>query len=119
MNIISKNIKHFRQKKGWSQREVAEQLNISIPAFSKIENGVTDVNLKRLNQVATLLEVSVMQLMAKDGENPESKHSLHVKMLKTKLSKKEEELIELQKKVISLYEEIGIKRTTISDSKIK
>lgn len=112
MSTISKNIKHFRQKKGWSQREVARQLNISVPAFSKIENGTTDVNLKRLGQVAALLEVSMMQLMAKDGENPESKHSLHVKMLKTKLMKKEEELIALQKKVIELFEELQAKNKT-------
>ncbi|MBB5439647.1 transcriptional regulator with XRE-family HTH domain [Pedobacter sp. AK017] len=109
MNTISKNIKRFRQKKGWSQREVAEQLNISIPAFSKIENGITDINLKRLGQIAVLLEASIMDLMATDGENPQSKHSMHVNMLKIKLAKKEEEVIDLQRRVIELYEEVRLK----------
>ncbi|WP_316811434.1 helix-turn-helix transcriptional regulator [Pedobacter heparinus] len=121
MNTISKNIKHLRQKKAWSQREVARQLNISIPAFAKIENGITDVNVKRLEQIANLFEVSVLVLMAENGENPQSKHSIHVKMLNVKLAKKEEELIELQKKVIELYEEIEAKNKTnaTSDSNIK
>ncbi|PTT01896.1 hypothetical protein DBR11_06265 [Pedobacter sp. HMWF019] len=36
MKTISKNIKFLRQKMGWRQREVAELLKISIPAYSKI-----------------------------------------------------------------------------------
>jgi transcriptional regulator with XRE-family HTH domain len=110
MSTIGKNVKSFRQKKGWSQREVAEQLNISVPAFSKIENGITDINTKRLNQLAKLLEVSIPDLMAKEGEHPEAKHSMHVQQLKIKLSKKQDEVLDLQKKVIELFEEIREKQ---------
>lgn len=106
MDPISKNIKSFRQKHGWSQKQMAEQLKISIPAFSKIENGITDVNINRLMQIAVILDTTLMDLMAKEGESPQILHNQRVKQLKIKLAKKEEELIELQKKVIELYDQI-------------
>lgn len=110
MSSISKNIKAFRQKKGWSQKQMAEQLKISIPAFSKIENGITDVNINRLMQIAVILDTTLMDLMAKEGESPQMLHIQRVKQLNIKLAKKEEELIELQKKVIELYDEIREKK---------
>jgi len=62
-NCIGKKIKNLRHKINWSQGEVAVQMNISIPAFSKIENGITDINIKRLNQIANLLGVSAHELL--------------------------------------------------------
>ena len=54
MNTLGKKIRLLRHQKGWSQEDVAKRLDISIPAFSKIETGITDVNLSRLNQIAKL-----------------------------------------------------------------
>lgn len=106
MNIIGKNIRSLRQKNGWSQGEVAKRLKISIPAFSKIETGITDINISRLAQIAALFEVSTMDIISKEGENPQSLNFEEISTLKEKLSQREEEIIKLQKKVIDLYEEI-------------
>ena len=105
MNIIGKNIRRS-VKNGWSQGEVAKRLNISIPAFSKIETGITDINISRLAQIANLFEVSTMDIISKEGENPQSVNFEEINNLKAKLSLREEEIIKLQKKVIDLYEEI-------------
>jgi len=106
MNTIGKNIRQLRQKKSWSQGEVAKRLNISIPAFSKIETGITDINISRLDQIATLFEVSTMDIISKEGENPQSLNFEEINKLKERLASREEEIIKLQKKVIDLYEEI-------------
>lgn len=106
MNIIGKNIRQLRQKKGWSQGEVAKRLQISIPAFSKIETGITDINISRLEQIAALFGVSTMDIISREGENPNVLNSDEVVSLKNKLIAREEEIIKLQKKVIDLYEEI-------------
>jgi transcriptional regulator with XRE-family HTH domain len=42
-----KNIRTLRHEHGWSQEDVANRLGISIPAFSKIETGVTPRNQAR------------------------------------------------------------------------
>lgn len=106
MNTIGKNIRQMRQKNAWSQGEVARRLSISIPAFSKIETGITDINISRLEQIANLFEVSTMDIISKEGENPNSLNSEEINGLKEKLALREEEIIKLQKKVIDLYEEI-------------
>jgi len=40
MNTLGKKIRLLRHQKGWSQEDVAKRLDISIPAFSKIETGI-------------------------------------------------------------------------------
>lgn len=106
MSIIGKNIRLLRQKNGWSQSEVARRLEISIPAFSKIETGITDINISRLDQIARLFEVSTLQIIS--GEETVSELGKHaeINLLKDQLALKDEEIGMLQKKVIDLYEEI-------------
>ena len=106
MSIIGKNIKQMRQRKGWSQGEVARRLNISIPAFSKIETGITDINISRLDQIARLFEVTMLDLISADGEITKSASSMEIADLKSRLNESEVEIIRLQKKMIDLYEEI-------------
>ncbi|TKC10600.1 helix-turn-helix transcriptional regulator [Pedobacter polaris] len=106
MNIIGNNIRKLRHKNGWSQADVAQQLKISIPAYSKIETGITDVNISRLDQIARLFDVSSLQLIAKDAENLHAGSSTEIGVLRDKLVLQEDEIIKLQKKVIDLYEEI-------------
>ena len=52
MQTLGKKIRLLRHQKSWSQEDVAKQLGISIPAFSKIETGITDINLSRLEQIS-------------------------------------------------------------------
>ncbi|RZJ77929.1 MAG: XRE family transcriptional regulator [Flavobacterium sp.] len=106
MNFIGTNIRQLRQKNGWSQGEVAKRLQISIPAFSKIETGITDINISRLEQIANLFDVSTMQIISRDIENMQPGSPAEVGILKHRLSAQEDEIINLQKKVIDLYEEI-------------
>lgn len=106
MNTLGKKIRLLRHQKGWSQEDVAKRLDISIPAFSKIETGITDVNLSRLNQISKLFELSLVQLLS-TSDSEEDKEKLDVvNDLSQKLQVREVEVIELQKKVIDLYEQL-------------
>jgi transcriptional regulator with XRE-family HTH domain len=102
---IGKSIRILRHQHGWSQEDIANRLGISIPAFSKIETGVTDVNLSRLEQIANIYEVSVVQLLTVDNEQVEMVPS-HLNVIQKKLSDRETEIATLQRKVIELYEEL-------------
>ena len=104
MNTLGKKIRLLRHQRGWSQEDVAKRLDISIPAFSKIETGITDVNLSRLDQISRLFDMTVVQLLAATDPEAQQKHADEVEMLKKKLDEREAEVIELQKKVIDLYE---------------
>ena len=110
---IGKSIRILRHQHGWSQEDIANRLGISIPAFSKIETGVTDVNLSRLEQIANIYEVSVVQLLTVDNEQAEVAPS-HLNLIQKKLSDRENEIATLQRKVIELYEEIRNKGSIAS-----
>jgi transcriptional regulator with XRE-family HTH domain len=45
------------------QQELANLLNISQRAYSKIENGETEIKLKRLQKIATFLNVTISELL--------------------------------------------------------
>ena len=110
---IGKSIRILRHQHGWSQEDIANRLGISIPAFSKIETGVTDVNLSRLEQIANIYEVSVVQLLTVDNEQAEVAPS-HLNLIQKKLSDRENEIATLQRKVIELYEELRTKGSIAS-----
>ena len=101
---LSIEIRLLRHQKGWSQEDVAKRLDISIPAFSKIETGITDVNLSRLEQIATLFEMSVVQLLTFNDADPDQKVVNELEAINKKLMDREAEVIDLQKKVIELFE---------------
>jgi transcriptional regulator with XRE-family HTH domain len=106
MNTLGKKIRSLRHQKGWSQQDVAKRLEISIPAFSKMETGVTDLNLSRLNQISRLFNLTVVQLLADSDLDEIKDYAKEVNEKKQRLLKREEEIIDLQKKVINLYEQL-------------
>ncbi len=106
MKTLGKKIRLLRHQKGWSQEDVAKRLDISIPAFSKIETGITDINLSRLEQIATLFEMSVVQLLTFSDLEHDQKFVNELETINKKLMDRETEVIDLQKKVIELFEEL-------------
>jgi transcriptional regulator with XRE-family HTH domain len=102
---VGKNIRTLRHQHGWSQEDVANRLGISIPAFSKIETGVTDINLSRLEQIANIFEINVAQILSIDAEDMDITPS-NLSIAQKKLIDRESEIANLQRKVILLYEEL-------------
>ncbi|MEO7215330.1 helix-turn-helix transcriptional regulator [Mucilaginibacter sp.] len=112
MKTLGKKIRLLRHQKGWSQEEVAKRLDISIPAFSKIETGITDINLSRLEQISALFEMSVVQLLTYNETEHDQKIASELENVNKKLMDRETEVIDLQKKVIELFEELRHKKVT-------
>lgn len=112
MKTLGKKIRLLRHQRGWSQEDVAKRLDISIPAFSKIETGITDINLSRLEQISILFEMSVVQLLTFNDLEQENKYNSELDTIAKKLSDRETEVIDLQKKVIELYEELRLNKVT-------
>jgi len=106
VNKVGSRIKFLRKRKGWPQSEIAKKLSISSAAYSKIELGFTGSNISRLQQIAQLLEVHVLDLL-----NDSDVHILYqvaatVNDLKEKITLCETKIGELQTKTINLYEEL-------------
>ncbi|HLT41817.1 MAG TPA: helix-turn-helix transcriptional regulator [Sphingobacteriaceae bacterium] len=106
MKNLGKRIRLLRHQKGWSQEDVAKRLEISIPAFSKIETGITDVNLSRLEQISKLFDLTIVELLTFVNSEEQKKYNSKLETASKHLQDREAEVIRLQKKIIELYEEL-------------
>jgi transcriptional regulator with XRE-family HTH domain len=102
---VGQNIRNLRIKSGWSIGDAARRLGISTSALSKIETGVTDVNLSRLEQIAHMLDVKLVQLWEPDFENAKLSET-NLNIARQKVSDLESEIASFQRKVILLYEKL-------------
>jgi transcriptional regulator with XRE-family HTH domain len=104
--MLGKKIRMLRHQKGWNQEEAANKLAISIPAYSKIETGVTDINLSRLEQIAALFSLSTVELLDLNEIGETRQSIVDLELVNKKLKDRETEIIELQKKLIDLFEQL-------------
>jgi transcriptional regulator with XRE-family HTH domain len=59
---VCEKIHFFRQRRKWSQEEMAARLGISTNGYAKIERGESDISLTRLKQIAKVLEIELVEL---------------------------------------------------------
>jgi len=64
---IEEKIRLQRLQRGFSQENMADLLNLSTTAYGDIERGKTELTLSRLNQIAAVLNLSPMALLADDA----------------------------------------------------
>ncbi|MFB9109475.1 helix-turn-helix transcriptional regulator [Flavobacterium gyeonganense] len=60
---IKENIKNIRELKNYTQEYMAERLNISQAAYSKIEKGKTEITLLKLQEIATVFEITIEDIL--------------------------------------------------------
>ena len=60
---VGRNIAEARKIKGYTQKDVAEQLHVSVAAVSKWERGLNFPDMALLEPLAAVLELSVPQLL--------------------------------------------------------
>ncbi len=63
MEEVSKKIKDFRKKKGFSYENMAQELNMSTAAYRKIEMNITKLTVERLFNIAEILETTIGELL--------------------------------------------------------
>lgn len=69
--VIGSRIREARLAKNMTQEDLADKIDISVAFLSRVERGNSHINLKRLNQVCNLLDVSEGYLLtgaASDSE---------------------------------------------------
>lgn len=66
---MNEKIRKVRESKAWSQEQMAEKLNMSLNGYAKIERGETKLYLDKLEQIAQVFDIDVVELMQSDGKN--------------------------------------------------
>lgn len=60
---LAVKIRTLRIMNGFSQEYMANQLDVSQTAYSKLETGKTEISLKRVYEIALVLGVSIHELL--------------------------------------------------------
>lgn len=63
MDFVLDNIKRLRKKRGYSHENLAQELNISQAAYSKLEKNKTKLTVERMFKLAEILKVEVSELL--------------------------------------------------------
>lgn len=106
-SVIGRRIKEARLEKKIKQEELADKLNVSVAFMSRVERGTSQINLKRLTQIAEILNVSPAYLLT--GSNVTSKE-----YLKEDFRKILERCTPKQQKLIYQISEL-VSRTTLDE----
>lgn len=64
---VNEKIRQIRELKNLSQEYIANELGLSIRAYSKIESGETQLTINRLNEISKILSVSPQEILGFDA----------------------------------------------------
>ena len=117
-------IRLLREEKEWSQKDMAEKLDMSVNGYAKIERGETGINIARLEQIAAVLDVDTHDLIPlSDGNSAylvikgdnnhangivyNNKEELQIEIEKLKLMlKHKDELLEQQNRELEMLKDM-------------
>lgn len=66
---IHDKIKTMRQIKQLTQEEMAEKLAMSTNGYSKIERGQSKLSLEKLQEIAQIFDIDIVELMATNDKS--------------------------------------------------
>lgn len=58
-------LRHYRENRGWSQRELAKRLGWKQPVIAFYESGTREPKIPQLEALAKVLRVSVLDLLGR------------------------------------------------------
>lgn len=91
---FGEKIRQLRQKKGFSQENMADMLGISTTAYGDIERSKTELTIERTKEIAKALNISFLELLGLDFR--EMNHSVEKANLENEKLKIENEKLRLE-----------------------
>ena len=68
--ILGNRLRALRSAKGFTQEQIADKIGVSRQKYARIENGVNNITLEILSQVAQILDVTVGDITRVLEEEP-------------------------------------------------
>ncbi|MBQ7761559.1 MAG: helix-turn-helix transcriptional regulator [Clostridia bacterium] len=70
--LIGERIKAERKKRGLTQENLAEKLDVSIGYVSQVERGITKISLDLLAEISAILKCDIASLIVGSAVNSEN-----------------------------------------------
>lgn len=91
--ILGERLKQARLNKRLTQEDIAEKLDVSVAYISRVESGSSHINLKRLDQICSLLDISESYILNGSSENSKNYLDEDFKKLLEKSTPEQQRLI--------------------------
>lgn len=105
MFLIEEKLKKLRLANDYTQGDVADMMHISVPAYSNMETGKTDLNFSRLKQLAAVYKITLIQLFSSPGSVLPAGV---LELLNAKLLQKQLEVNLLRLRLIELHHTLNL-----------
>ena len=130
---VNEKVRLFRELNQWSQEEMAERMNMSVAGYAKIERGETNISLHKLKQIASVLQIDLLDLVSTHdsgvilvgGENNQNHFrnnyygnqvaELEVEKLKLELKHKDELLKHRENELETLRDIVNLLKQQMKD----
>lgn len=130
---VNEKVRLFRELNQWSQEEMAERMNMSVAGYAKIERGETNISLHKLKQIASVLQIDLLDLVSTHdsgvilvgGENNQNHFrnnyygnqaaELEVEKLKLELKHKDELLKQRENELETLRDIVNLLKQQTKD----
>ena len=130
---VNEKVRLFRELNQWSQEEMAERMNMSVAGYAKIERGETNISLHKLKQIASVLQIDLLDLVSThdsgvilvSGENNKNHFrnnyygnqaaELEVEKLKLELKHKDELLKQRENELETLRDIVNLLKQQMKD----
>jgi transcriptional regulator with XRE-family HTH domain len=109
-NIIKSpeyKIRKIREIRNYSQEYLAQSLNLSVRAYSKIETGETQLTIRRLNEISQILEVTPLQILGFDEKQLFSKQAYNMEENQALHAVNEAPAVYLQRRILQMEQELA------------
>lgn len=104
MKPLGDKIKAIRTSRRLSQEDVAFELGITIAAYSRIENNHSDITLSRIEQIANVLKLNILELFLFGETDPCDALKDELTTYKKQLDEKDKEIMVLQRRIIEFLD---------------
>jgi len=98
LKTLGYRIRKFRELKDLNQTQMAAKLKITASAYSKIERGITDPSVGRLDQIAAILKINIKDFFT-DAPTQPTNGQLSLEQMDARMNELSEQLTILQKMV--------------------
>lgn len=108
-NFISSNIRLLRHQSGWSQTELAEQVNLNRGNIASYESGNAEPSICKLLRISNLFNVTTRDITRRDLSDPaelalaRSAHSAELAGQKQRFDQYEQRKLELEQLIGSSH----------------
>lgn len=107
---LTERIRQYRILQGLSQQNMADELNLTLAGYSKIERGETELTVNRLARIAGILGLNLNDILHDSRdllEEPKAEYGVELSIA----------VVKLHNDVSALKEEINQLRREVNDLK--